>query len=208
MADQINDYVKRPMRYENIDGLGELFFGVLWAMLMFLTLLHSTAPSSSAWRCNTTFFVSAVALAVAYLYGYKALKKRITYPRTGYVKYRSNRITIRISIAGLTAVAVAIAAVFLLRHPASYPPNMVKMALASAGWGLFYAFTTRMDSVWRWVVLLALLVIPPSVTTLPMGPLWSDTLPFVLQGLIFAISGLIALALYLRQHPVPECGAE
>ena len=208
MTDQINDYVKRPMRYENVDGLGDLFFGVLWAMLMLLTLFHSTAPSGSVWHRNTTFFVSAVALAVAYLYGYTALKRRITYPRTGYVKYRPNRITIRIAIAGLTAVAIAIAAVFLLRHMASYPPNMVKMAFASAGWGLFYAFTTRMDSVWRWVVLLALLVIPPAVTTLPMGPLWSDTLPFVLQGLIFAISGLIALALYLRRSPAPEQGTE
>ena len=206
MSTQIDDYVKRPTRYENIDGLGELFFGILWMALMFLTYFHSTALSGSVWHRNSTFLVCLAALAIVFSSGLKALKRRITYRRTGYVKYRPHRT--RFVIAGLTAVAIAIVTVSLLRHHAPYSSETVKMALAAAGWGLFYAFTTRMDAAWRWVVLVALLVAPPIATALPVGKFWAGAFPFVLQGLIFAVSGAVALALYLQRNPLPEQGGE
>jgi hypothetical protein len=207
MADQIDEYVKRPRRYENIDGLGELFFGILWMALLLLIYFDLAAPSGSSWHHEATFLSCIAALAVAYLYGYKALKSRITYPRTGYVKYRPYETMI--AIAGLAAIAIAIATALVLRHLEPYSSETVKMALASAGWGLFYAFTTRMEAAWRWAVLVALLVVPPAATMLfPVGRFWAGTFPFVLQGVIFAVSGTIALNLYVRQNPRPEQVAE
>jgi hypothetical protein len=206
MASQIDDYVKRPVRYQNIDGLAELGIGILWTGLMLVQLLRDVAPSGSIWHGRIAFYVCVAALTLAVLYGQKVLKKRITYLRTGYVKYRPKRI--RIAIAVLTAIAIAIATVLVLRNLAPHSSETVKMALASAAWALFYAFMTRMEAAWRWVVLVALLVVPPAATVLPLGRLWLGNLPFVLQGVIFAVSGAIALALYLRQNPVPEQVAE
>jgi hypothetical protein len=84
----------------------------------------------------------------------------------------------------------------------------VAVVVASAAWGLMYALITRMDAAWRWFFLVAMIVGPPAVAMLPLGQLWSGYLPFVLQGLIFIVSGVIALTLYLRRNPVPEQGAE
>jgi hypothetical protein len=206
MANQIDDYVKRPVRYQNIDGLGELSAGILLMLLPLLAFLQETAAPGSIWHYNATFLVCIATLGFIVLYGPKVLKKRITYPRTGYVKYRSTRT--RGWIGGLAGAAATIATVLVLRRLAPHSFEVLGMAILSAMWGLFYAFGTRMDEGWRWVMLLALIVVPPVVKTLPMGRLWSGKLPFVLQGLIFFLSGVITLALYLRWNPVPEQGAE
>jgi hypothetical protein len=206
MANQIDDYVKRPVRYQNIDGLGELGFGILWMALPLLEFFNKTAASGSIWHHRATFFVCIGAVTFVILYGQKVLKKHITHPRTGYVKYRPNRT--RMAIAVLVAIAVAIAIVLVVPRLAPHSSETVKMALLSVGWGLLYAFGSRMEEAWRWVVLVALIVAPPVVTTLPIGQLWSGNLPFALQGLIFAVSGAVALALYLRRNPVPEQAAE
>jgi hypothetical protein len=209
MANQVDDYVKRPMRYQNIDGLGELGIGIIWTGLTLLELLKETAPSGSIWHGKTTFVVCAAALLFVVLYGQKALKKRITYPRTGYVKYRDTGTGAWRIVAGLlTAVVVALAVVFVSQRFALPSFKVMVIALGSAGWGLMYALMTRLDAAWRWVVLVTMIVAPPAVAMLPLDPSWRDHLPFVLQGLIFMVSGAISLALYLRRNPPPEQVAE
>jgi hypothetical protein len=208
MANQIDDYVKRPIRYLHIDGLGELVFGVMWTGFILLGSLLKAAPSGSFWQVYAAFLVCLAALTFGLLYGYKALKKRITYPRTGYVKYRRAGKRVRRIAGMLTGLATGFATNFVLRPFASQSYETALMVWTSVGWGLLYIFVTRMDEAWRWVVLVALIVAPPVVATLPLGRLWLHTLPFVLQGLIFFVSGAIALALYLRRNPVPEQVAE
>ncbi len=210
MASQIDDYVKRPIRYQNIDGLGELLIGVMWIVFPLLEFFNKTAASGSIWHRRITFFVCEAAVAILALYSYKVLKKRITYPRTGYVKYRQTRTRIFASraVAVTAAVVIAIATAFALRRLEPHSSQIVGPALASAVWGLFYVFMTRMDAAWRWVVLVVLIVAPPAVATLPLGRLWLGNLPIVLLGLIFFVSGAITLTLYLRRNPVPEQAAE
>ena len=206
MANQIDDYVKRPVRYQNIDGLNELGIGILWMALPLLEFFNKTAASGSFWHRRTTFFVCVAAFTVALLYGHKALKKRLTYPRTGYVKYRQTRARVLASlfVAGAVAVAVALTTVFALRRLAPHSSEIVGAAVGSAVWGLFYVFLTRMDAPWRWVVLVVLIVSPPVIAARPLGRLWLGNLPVVLVGMIYFVSGTITLALYLRQNPVPE----
>lgn len=209
MASQIDDYVKRPMRYGNIDGLEELGTGLGWAGFALIMWFQETAPSSSLWHREMTFIVCVGGFALVVHYVKKALKKRITHPRTGYVKYRQTTKGVwRIVEAILVAVAVALAVVFVSQRFALPSFKMVIIALTSVAWGLMYAMLTRLDEPWRWVVLVALVAAPPTVAMLPLAPLWRDHLPFVLQGLIFMISGAIALTLYLRRNPVPEQVAE
>jgi hypothetical protein len=210
MSNSIDDYVKRPIRYQNIDGLDELFLGFLWIALQLLDFFHLTAASGSVWRSNATFFLCVGVLAAVCLYGHKSLKSNITFPRTGYVKYRRSAtgVWLRGSIAAAVAVGVALATVFVLQRLGPDSSEIGKMALTSGGWALFYIYITRMDAAWRWVVLLAMLVVPPLAAAFPIGRLLSGNLPFVLQGLIFFVSGLIGLTFYLHRNPLPEHGAE
>lgn len=209
MANQIDDYVKRPFLYQHIDGLGELLIGFLWIVLPLLEFFNKTAASGSIWHRGITFYVCSAAITVAFLYGHTILKKHITFPRTGYVKYREARKRGRL-IAGMVVVfALVLSIDYVVERFASHSYETTTIAWTSAGWGLLYVILTRMNAAWRWVVLLALLVVPPAATMLfPVGRFWSGTFPFVLQGLIFAISGTIALTLYLRRNPVPEQVAE
>jgi len=209
MADQIDDYVKRPMRYQNIDGLDELLIGVLLTGVGLLQLFREIAPSGSIWKHNATFEVCAAAVFFIVVYDRKALKKRVTYLRTGYVKCRHTRKGVwRIVAGALMAIAVAFATFFVLYRFALPSSKLVVIAWTSALWGLIYAMLTWMDAAWRWVVLVALIVAPPVVAMLPLGHLWSDYLPYLLQGLIFFVSGAVTLTLYLRRNPVLEQGVE
>jgi hypothetical protein len=204
MSDQIDDYVKRSMRYQNVDGLNELFAGVGWTGLMLLLLLRDIAPPGSIWHHRAAFPVGGIVLLILLKYCQEALKKRLTYLRTGYVKYRQTRKRVWSFVSGaLAAVAVALATVFVL-HPPSF--KLVLIVLVSAAWGVTYARLTRMDAAWRWIVLVALIATPPLAATLPLSHLWPDT--FIVQGLILVVSGAITLTLYLRQNPVPEQVAE
>jgi hypothetical protein len=171
-------------------------------LLLLLYLLPKTAPSNSIWHHSATFFLCIVALVFLGHYGQKSLRKRITYPRTGYVKYRE--VGTRVWRGWLTAGGIAVACVYIFRHTKPHFFEIAAVALASAAWGLIYALVTRLEAPWRWIVLAALIVAPQVVATLPLGQLWSDKLPFMLQGLILFVSGAITLALYLRRNPVPE----
>jgi hypothetical protein len=153
--------------------------------------------------------VVAATFGFAVLYGQKVLRKRITHPRTGYVKYQSSRRQVwRIAAGLVAAVAVPIATAFVLRRLEPHSSEVVDMAKISAAFGLGYVFITRMDAAWRWVVPVALIVAPPAVATVPLGRLWLGNLPIVLMGLIFFVSGAITLTLYLRRNPLPGQVAE
>ena len=86
---EIQDYVKRPGRYSNIDGTGEMIFGAMYLGFALLGYLQSTLPKDSIWSTQLAriVFMEVVLLAVWGLswWGSKAIKKYITYPRTGYV---------------------------------------------------------------------------------------------------------------------------
>lgn len=208
MSHQIDDYVKRPVQYQNIDGLGELATGFMWMGFWLLGFLLKTAHSGSFWHVYAVILVCLAALCFGLLYARKALKRRITYPRTGYVKYGQAGKRVRLIAGVLAGLALGDAIDFVLRRFASHYFEAALIAYTSAGLGLLYVLFTRMNAAWRWFVLVAMVVGPSAVAMLPIGQLWAGTFPFVLQGLIFVVSGAITLTLYLRQNPVPELGAE
>jgi hypothetical protein len=201
-ASRIDDYVKRPMRHPYTDGLFELGLCVLLAGVPLLVFLNRTAPSNSIWHQDATFIVCIVALQFLGYYGQKTLRNRITYPRTGYVKYRE--VERRVWGSWWLAGGLALFSVSIFHDSKPHFFEIAAVALASAGWGVIYALGTRMVAAWRWIFLVAMIVGPPAVAMLPLGQIWSGTLPFVLQGLILAFSGTIALALYLRRNPLRE----
>jgi len=144
-------------------------------------------------------------LGFVVLYGVRALKKRITYPRTGFVKYRPTGAKPWIVLV-IASVLVSAADVYVSRRLT--PPETVMTALASTLWGLFYAFATRLDRAYRWVVLVVMVAGPVAISRLPLDREWLETLPMGFLGLALFVSGGITLYLYLRRTRPAEQEAE
>src|SRR5260370_33058160 len=111
--DQVGTLLNRPKFYNNIDGLVELGASVMFLgfALVLRLLMHS--PADSVWHRISWF--AFVGLLLLIHYGTKAVKTRITYPRTGFVAYRSPWHT-RAIPAALGALASAVLVVALHRR--------------------------------------------------------------------------------------------
>src|ERR1035438_8354583 len=104
--DQIDSLLERPKAYCNVDGVGELSVGVmtLGFALIFWIQLHTAR--SSAWHQWAWVILWGVVALIDY--GSKAIKKHITYPRTGFVEYPKSARRL------LGPIAAAVAAVFAI----------------------------------------------------------------------------------------------
>jgi len=176
-------------RYDNIDGTGDMLMGSMLLGFALLSYLQNVIPPHSIWRTNiiaSLIFMYAILAAVlgpAYLVR-SIIKKRITWPRTGYVavhsiwsamlapkKKAADALPGVPSKLGLWSFAAAMAAVgmvvgggfmlvtwFVTRHVHGTPIVLgIYGALFQAYWLLIYAFWTwRIGgrSRWKWVLLL------------------------------------------------------
>ena len=92
MSDSIQQYMERPKFYANIDGTVEMGVGV-WSLGMALMGYGEAAlRKDSIWLhgFRHMLFLEFIVIAFGCLgyFGSKAIKKYITYPRTGYVALR------------------------------------------------------------------------------------------------------------------------
>lgn len=82
--------MERHKLYDNIDGTGEMFMGLMLLGFALLGYLQAILPEHSIWRTNmfaSLLFMYAVLILVlgpGYLLR-RVIKKHITWPRTGYV---------------------------------------------------------------------------------------------------------------------------
>ncbi|MGO8765246.1 MAG: hypothetical protein ACLQSR_08955 [Limisphaerales bacterium] len=82
-------------RYDNIDGTGEMFMGLMFLAFALLNYLQTLLPKDSIWNRNffcrifCTYAVLALVLAPGFWLR-NVIKKRITFPRTGYVAGHSH----------------------------------------------------------------------------------------------------------------------
>ena len=211
--DQVGNLLDRPRLYYNIDGLGELSGSVmcLGCTLLWWPLMRS--PADSVWH-RISFF-AFVGLMLLIHYGTKAVKTRITYPRTGFVEYRRRRHTSAIA-AAVGALATAGLAVAFRRHwDISTLVSLVGLVFAAA-YGYNFAKSVRWKLVFVGAMAVASLVIaflPADVlgalgSELPAHPdraklLGTILLSLMVYGTMLLISGGISLWLYLRHTQAP-----
>jgi hypothetical protein len=206
MFDQLDDYVRRPMHYENIDGIGQLGIGILWMGIAALEALETTVPEGSIWHRRGPVVICLLAFGAIVLFGMWTLKSRITFPRTGYVKYRGlSKPWVGAAIAAVIAVPMTMFTSFLSRHSSS--SASLPVAVGSAGFALVYAFATRMEAAWNWVVLVVMVAGPVAISKLPIDRQWGQGPSLGFLGLTFLVSGAITLYLYLHRTRPPDEGA-
>lgn len=210
--DPIGTLLERPRQYGNIDGLSELGGSVMCLGLALIWWLLMRTPADAVWH-RLSFF-AFIALMLLIHYGVKAIKTRITYPRTGFVEYRKQWRTSVIS-AVVAVLAVGLAVAFRRRSNTSVVALLLGFAFA-ASYGYHLAKAVR----WKWVVAGAIAaaafvipVLPADFlrtlgSELPPHPgraelLGTILLSLLVYGALLLISGGISLWLYLRNTQAP-----
>ena len=212
MKDETTQIRQRVNRYWYSDGIGEMMGGVMFFLLAAYFALQQYLGDES--------FIGGLLQAglVLLLIGgvfvgrrvVNTVKARITYPRTGYVEYRTNNrnaVLMRV-LAALTAMTVASISIFVVRRFGSIDAMvavtgvlvavilMVKQAWTS-GVGRFY-FLSAAALVFGGIL---------SVSGFTRG--YNLGLFYGLMGLAFVISGGLTLKRYLNDNPLPtEAGDE
>ena len=212
MKDETSQIEQRLRRYWYKDGIGEMMGGVMFLVLAAYFSLQQYLGDESF--IGGMLQAGLVLLLIGGVYvGRRVVnsaKARITYPRTGYVEYRTNTrnaVLMRV-LAALTAMTVASISIIVVRRFDSIDAMVavtgllvavifaVKQGLTS-GLGRFY-FMSALSIVLGGVL---------SVSGLVRG--YNLGLFYGLMGLAFVISGGLTLKSYLRENPLPtEVGNE
>jgi hypothetical protein len=200
--DQVASLLKRPKLYYNIDGVGELGMGVMMLGFGLMMWVQPHAPKGSAWLRNA----GVLCLAALLYYGTKAIKERVTYPRTGFVEYRK-RDGVRSAIAAALLVPLFAVGIRVVHGHHWYMPPFGSL------YGLFlsagYAYGIARVARWKLIVAVAMaagslaLAYPPASLTGAVADIGTYALCFLLFGPLFLISGAISFWLYLRRTPAP-----
>lgn len=220
--DQIESVLQRPLLYNNVDGVGEFGFGVFCLGCGLLDWLQASHPANSIWHGWVGMMWFWLLIAAIH-YGSKAIKKNITYPRTGYVQYRARKSA---WLYGLVLGCItALVAAYCLRWAArshwdisgphwglTTPAALVGLIFAAV-----YAYKIAREIRWKWAVVSAIAISSIVISVIPKGMFGSSavdrlpvnygawTLSLVAYGAILLLSGAISFALYVR-HTQPPAG--
>jgi predicted small integral membrane protein len=226
--DQIDSLLNRPRAYENIDGVGELNLGFMCLGFALLIWLQVNTAEHSIWNRMYMLFVWVGLMVLISYIGTREIKKHITYPRTGFVKYRTHDskwpLIAVLTVAFVAAAAVS-AGVFLAVRAhwiatSAFPA--VVGCLVSASYAFGITRTVRSNAVgWKWAVpasillgSMAIAALPADLTAMLAPNSWAITgllpgnigaflLCLMFLGAIFLLSGGITFWLYLRHTQAP-----
>lgn len=221
----IQDLLDRPKFYHNIDGVGELAVGLMAAGFTAFQWISMHTPQNSIWNKIYTLWIFVAVLGAFTHYGTKAIKKRITFRRTGFVRYRNKRWYWPGLAAFVVACAVSGCGLLVLsrgRADATVLAIMLIGLLMAASYGYGVARAVR----WKWIVASLLFVaavivalLPVRIASAPMAQSWisgfyntrffgSLFLYLAFYGLVLLVSGGISFVLYLYENRNPGAVAE
>ena len=203
---QIQEYLGRPARYANIDGVVEIQAGLSWFGLGTWVWIPSIAPEGSIWHGMWLLLPLFFAWQAAVHFGSQAFKQRVTYPRTGYVscaagKRKGGAIGIMVFSAVLAAAVSALCGLMLRK---GFQPFL----LVGLPMTLCYGVFSRPLRVWRWAILTLMAAGTVGLAFLPGGFHPQLALGMAFYSGMYLVSGLITLAEYLRHSKPPEQVAE
>lgn len=215
MNDALHNYMGRPLRYNNIDGTGEMSVGVMlmgFALLGYLmSYLRGVLPEGWTGKVDPVglliLFGGLGAMLGLILWGANAIKQHITWPRTGYVAYRRGGKLSWIAFASGAAIGVGFTCLelFARRHDAMSPPRTAYLAIMPAAYA--YSICRYREHPWKWLVVLFMALGLLVITLTVPGDAAALVRPVMLfVGLTCLGSGGVTLYLYIQhtQPPAPE----
>ncbi|MCX6070743.1 MAG: hypothetical protein NTU91_07780 [Chloroflexi bacterium] len=197
---------RRPVHYWYDDGLAEIGVGLLFLVLAALFAVEGRAPAGSLppWFSALGLPVVVVSGMIVLGLSMRAVKERLTYPRTGYVSYPRTG-PARKWLAGVIGGGVSFLLVLFL---AARPDWMIALpALQGAAVAVVFLLLSFRSGVLR-LALQGVLALATGliVSFVGVGTSVSTALVFGSVGLASLISGLLVLAHYLRTT-APPAGA-
>jgi len=211
MKDNLQNYMGRAKRYNNIDGTGEMGMGIMFLGFALLNCLQTALPANSMWShgvASMLLLFAGILLTLGLIHwSTKAIKEHITWPRTGYVALRRSG-KASWTVFALAACGGAVAAslmVLAARHNAMNVAEAVYLAMLVGIYAIFIYLSG--EHPWKWLVVIAmvlgLLAMTLLVPSILMASWW---FPMLFLSLGWLGSGGATLYLYIRhtQPPAPE----
>jgi hypothetical protein len=210
MTVSIKSTIERTRQYWYIDGFSELLVGVIFVILGLLNCATLVIRPSIG---------SAVIVGIGYplvilggiLFGNKwvrSMKEKVTYPRTGYVKYiqperpsRKTRMIKALVIAFMVSIVVNVIISRLDPFWLVFGTGLL-IAAFTVYMGVQIPLN-RFHILAAWIVVVSLVAARlPFSDEIQMGLLLTGT------GLGWLITGVISLMIYLRNNPLQNSGID
>ena len=228
--EQLQKTMMRPMRYETINGAGEIG----WGMFMLCMALSSCISSGGTWmwqlRTGISSLLFVFAICAMPLCRW-AIKKFITEPRTGYVAFRRGKtFWIIMVVTGVVAVGVSLGLSRLMRpeiihmaqsqanHSGATSPDTlshtgkIMLAVLIVSNTILYLMLNAVsirEHRWKWLLLILIVLGPAGICYFVPGNFIELSRPVTLfLGLAGLISGGVTLRSFLRHHQPPAPEAE
>jgi hypothetical protein len=200
---------KRTVQSYYDDGLGEIALGLILFLLGGVFIAQTIVRERSAIYQALGILSIIVVLSAALLTGriVRLLKRRITYPRTGYVAFKKKeRSPKRRAVAGIVAaiIGASIAVLYGLSPSVSTLfPAVNGLLLAVA----VFFFAHKVGLTRFYVLAAASAVIGIAIAAAGIGEIKGIGFFYMLYGITIAISGVITLVAYLHRYPRAAAGS-
>lgn len=202
---QLRQVEKRAQLYWYEDGLSEMAAGTILLLLGLLFLADGLTPDGSLPNG-----ISAIGLPILMFGGFfiarwivRRLKTKIVYPRTGYARYRTQRVERRPrwQVGLVAGVVAAVVSQLLLRVPATHIWIPTATGVLFALFLLIFAYQLGLARYYVLAGVSALLGLAASLSA-PNDTVASG-LYFGGMGVTLLITGGAVLARYLRRTQPP-----
>jgi FtsH-binding integral membrane protein len=194
---------KRTVQSFYDDGLTEISLGLIFLLLGGYFFAQAAAPEGSALSSALSVLFVLVIVSAGFLVSriLRFLKRRITYPRTGYIAFKKKEPSSKRRAATMIVGGI-IGASFATLYGLS--PSF--KALFPALNGLLFAVAVlliagKIGLARFYILSAASAVIGLAVTAAGVGDIKGISLYYGLFGAAVTLSGLAALVVYLRKSP-------
>jgi hypothetical protein len=201
----IDKIEKRTVQSFYEDGVFEIALGIVFALLGGYLFVPTVLPKGSALAAIISIALAGIIFLAAFLVNLiiRFLKRRITYPRTGFVAFKKQPVNPRKRLrAGLFGGFMGLLLALLLGLAPSL--KVLLPALCSFPLAIIAFKIANTAGVPRFFALAALsAVIGFALTAARIGGARGIAFAFGLIGGSMILSGLTALIAYLRRNPRP-----
>ena len=201
MDNQFDNVSRRTRQYWFSDGLVEIFVGVTFLILGFYFFLQAALPADSMILIilQMGFVVLLIGTIFVSRFFVNKIKIRLTYPRTGFVKFKAASRKQRVISAGLAMVIASLSISLFLSKSLSL--NWIP-----ATTGLIVGIVWLISAVRVSLLRFYLQSIASFLLGIGLSLSGMDTYPslavyYAGMGLILLISGCVILIRYLHDFP-------
>lgn len=204
-SELIEDAIRRPKRYWNVDGIPEIAIGAFWLLWGVIVLLPIAMPALA--KSRSLISILGVLLAPMFMdYAVKRWKERVTFPRGGYVQFRPPSGKMRLTLVIMAAILGA-GAMLVVRFGGNRAvPDWMGAIVGFLISVILLQLAWRMRSVR--LAVMCWLVFAAGIAVLVAGvPHESQMIyVFLAAGVVCVLDGGLRLREYTRQHPLPSEG--